>query len=305
MKTKWNLTPLIMIVIIFWRSPDAMAKVSVVTTTEDLASITRSVGGDFVEVSAIAKGTQDPHYIEAKPSYCVKMNRADLVLSIGLDLESAWLPLLLRMSRKPDLMPGNRGYLEVSEAITPIEVGGKTDRSEGDVHPYGNPHFMGDPERALAVAERISKKLAEIDQINGGKYQENYKAFEKGMRAKIAAWKSKLAKHSGMNLVGYHKTFNYFFNYFNLNPVGYVEPKPGIPPTAQHIVRLVDITKTKKAKLIVMENFFDPKPVQTLSQQTGVPFSILPPNVGGDEKSPTYEAWMDTLVAAFEGKAVL
>lgn len=283
----------------------SLSAVKVVATTEDIASITRSVGGDLVDVSFVAKGTQDPHYIDAKPSFCVKIGQADLVVSIGLSLESGWLPLLLRGARKPSLLPGNPGYLEVAEAITPLEMQLNADRSEGDVHPFGNPHFMADPERGIQVAGRIARKLSELDPSNSAAYDHNFSTFRSGLEGKIVDWKRRLAKLSGANVVGYEKTFNYFFKFFKMNPVGFIEPKPGVPPSAQHILSLIQTAKSQKVKLIVMENFFETKSAEAVAKQTGATLAVLPAYTGGDPKCATYEAWLECLVSALDKKEIL
>ncbi len=280
----------------------AFANLRVVTTTEDLRSITEYIGGDLISVSSIAKGTQDPHFVEAKPSYLVAVSRADLLIAIGLELESGWLPLLIRGARQPKLMPGKPGCLTVSEAITPMDIRTQADRSQGDVHPLGNPHFMADPDRVLAVAELINKRLGELDPTHAKQFSENLAEFKTALSNKITKWKKKLAPYSGTKVVGYHMTFNYLFKYFGFELIGFLEPKPGIQPTAQHILKLIEIVKAQKAKLIVVESFFDPKPGETLAEKTQAKLVLIPAYVGGDDKSKTYFDWMDHLVNELELK---
>lgn len=288
------------LILCFFTLSSAFASFRVVTTTEDLRSITQSIGGEWVEVSSIAKGTQDPHFVEAKPSYLVAVSRADLIIAIGLELESGWLPLLIRGARQPKLMPGEPGCLSVSEAITPIEIRTQADRSQGDVHPLGNPHFMADPERVISVAELISKRLSQLDPEHSKNYTDNFSAFKKQAQEKIALWKKKLGPYQGTKVIGYHMTFNYLFKFFGLDVVGFLEPKPGIQPTAQHILSLVETAKKQKVKLIVVENFFEPKAGQTLAEKTQAKLVLIPAYVGGDEHSKTYFDWMDTLVNELE-----
>lgn len=278
----------------------AFANLRVVTTTEDLRSITQALGGELVEVSAIAKGTQDPHFVEAKPSYLVAVSRADLLIAIGLELESGWLPLLIRGARQPKLMPGEPGCLTVSEAITPIDIRTQADRSQGDVHPMGNPHFMADPERVISVAELITKRLSQLDPSHTQQFSENLNTFKKQLQEKITNWKKKLNPFRGTKVIGYHMTFNYLFKYFGFEVVGFLEPKPGIQPTAQHILSLVETARSQKVKLIVVESFFDPKPGQTLAEKTQTKLVLIPAYVGGDDHSKTYLDWMDTLVNELE-----
>lgn len=281
-------------------SAASFAKFRIVTSTEDLASIATVIGGDKAEAISIAKGTQDPHFIEAKPSHMVKLSRADVVFSIGLSLEVGWLPLLLRGARQPKILPGQPGYVEVSQAITAIEVVSNADRSEGDVHPFGNPHIMADPERGRAVAALIGKKMAELDAENAATYTANAAKLDATLKEKIAKWKERLKKAKGLKVLGYHKTFNYFIEFFGLKQSGYIEPKPGIPPTAQHILSTIETAKREKVGLILLENYFDTKAAKTISAQTGAKLVILPAYTGGDEKSATYLDWLEQLVAGVE-----
>lgn len=278
----------------------ASAMLKVITTTEDLASITKSLGSELVEVTFLARGTQDPHFLEAKPSYMVKVSRADIIISVGLALESGWLPLIVQGARRPDLLPGNKGYIEASAAVTPIEVNAAADRSQGDVHPQGNPHFMADPQRAMDVAVFIANKLAEADPANAEKYRRNSKQYVERIQKRITEWKKRLAKYHGTKVIGYHKTFNYFFKFFDLNVVGFLEPKPGIPPGAQHVLELTEKAKSEKVKLVMIENFFDPKPANVLTEQSGAKLVVLPAYVGGSETSTSYENWMEELVVGVE-----
>lgn len=170
---------------------------------------------------------------------------------------------------------------------------------------YGNPHFMADPERGLAVAARISRKLSELDAANTAKYEQNYATFKKGLETKIADWKRRLAKLNGTNVIGYEKTFNYFFKYFGMNAVGFIEPKPGIPPSAQHILGLIETAKSRKVKLIAMENFFETKSAEAVAKQAGATLAVLPAYTGGDPKCATYEAWLECLVSALDKKEIL
>jgi len=279
----------------------ASAKLNVVTTTQDWASVTQSIAGELADVNYIARGTQDAHFVEAKPSYMVKVSRADLVLSAGLQLEVGWLPLLVRGARRPNLLPGNPGYLEVSGAISPIEVNANADRSNGDVHPFGNPHFSADPERVLQVVDLIAKKLGELDAPHMAQYNAGAEKFKTELKKKIENWKARMAKFKGTKVIGYHKTFDYFFDRFGLDAVAYLEPKPGIPPTVTHVMSLIQAAKTQNVKLIINENFFDLKPARTLVEHVpGIKIVEVPANVGGDDKSSSYENWIEDLVSSVE-----
>lgn len=279
----------------------ALAKLNVVTTTEDLASIVKSIGADEVEVTAIAKGDQDPHFIQAKPSTMVRLSRADLVVSSGLALEVGWLPILIRGSRQPGLLFGKPGNLVVGESIEPIEVLGNTaDRSQGDIHPFGNPHFMADPERGLVAGRVIAARLGELDPSHKGAYDAAYAKWKSALETKISDWKRRMAPLKGAKVIGFHRTFNYFLKLFGMTPVGYLEPKPGLPPTAQHALDLVKQGKEEKVKLVVVENYFDLKAPERVATEIGAKLVVIPAYTGGDAKSDTYENWLETLVSAME-----
>lgn len=292
-----------LIIVLLVLSAVSNGAIKIVTTTVDLSSLVKTIGGDHVDVTAIAKGTQDPHYVEAKPSFLVAISRADLVISIGLSLESGWLPLLLRGARKPSLLPGQSGFLQVSDAITPIEILESADRSDGDVHPEGNPHFMADPGRVLKVIDSISKKLQDMTPDHAAEFKLNSDKLKKQLEIKMIDWRKRLAKIKNKKVIGYHKSFNYFFDFFGFEAVGYLEPKPGIPPTAQHIIKLTDLAVKKNVKLLIIEDFFDPKPGHTLADKIGAKVVLLPAYVGGAENLKDYIDWFEYLVSQIEKAA--
>ncbi len=278
----------------------AFGTLNIVTTTEDLASVTKAIGGDKVSVTAIVKGTQDPHFIEAKPSFLVALSRADLLIAVGLSLEQGWLPLLQRGARQPKILPGASGFLDASDGVNPIEVAKDADRSEGDVHPFGNPHYMADPSRVLIVADHIKKKLVELDYENEKIYEAGLASFKQELTKRIQEWKKRLAPYKGIKIIGYHKTFNYLFDLLGFDLIGYLEPKPGIPPTAQHILSLIQKCKNEKVRLIVMEDYFDSKAAESLSEKTGLKTVAIPAYTKGHDKADTYIHWLDFLVQSLE-----
>jgi zinc/manganese transport system substrate-binding protein len=229
----------------------AFAKLNILTTTTDLKSLVQTIGGDKVDVDSICKGTQDPHYLEAKPSYSLKANKADLMISIGLDLEIGWLPLIIAGARNPDiikhhLVAGN--YVETLEKPT-----GAVSRSMGDVHPNGNPHILLDPLNAVKVAEKIKDRLIEMDRENEAVYSKNFTDFSNLITEKMKVWE----KHSGKKVITYHSTLSYFYKRFNITNVEILEPKPGIPPSASHILHVMKTAKEQNVQLAIVENFFD------------------------------------------------
>jgi zinc/manganese transport system substrate-binding protein len=235
----------------------ALGKVKIFTTTTNLASLAKAIGGDHVEVESLCKGHQDPHFLEAKPSYTFKLSRADLLISVGAGLEVGWLPLIIRGSRNPKLRDGGTGSLVASEHVEMLEIP-KTDelsRAEGDVHPEGNPHFMLSPSRALSIGKILSAKLSQLDDKHASFYKENFERFEKLMKNRLEEWKKTLPK--SLKVISYHKTLTYFYDEFGITNVDVLEPKPGIPPTASHILALIKKIKEENIKYIVVENYFD------------------------------------------------
>ena len=280
----------------------AEAKLQVVTTTTDLESIVRTVGGDFVEVSSIAKGTQDPHQIEAKPSFMLKFRNADLVVSQGLELESAWLGPLVQGGRNPKINQGTNGFLELGEKLDPIEKpkAGAT-RAEGDVHPGGNPHFQLDPIRLGEAAVIIGEHLAELDSAHKAEFSKNASVFQKHMQDKAKEWQSRMMKTGIKEVVTYHKTFSYFLDRFGVKSTLQLEPKPGIPPTASHLVEVIGEMKARGIKLVLIENFYD----ATVSDKIrgDVPNAKvvrLAVSVGGEPEIKNNEDLIEAVVKTFE-----
>lgn len=275
----------------------AYAKLHIVTTIPDLAAIAKEVGGDLVEVASLARGEQDPHYLEAKPSYAVKMNKADLLIEVGLELEVGWLPVLLTQSRNPKIQRGAPGHLDASRAISVIEIpSGKVDRSMGDVHPLGNPHYWLDPRNGLIIAREIAEKMATLDPANKGAYDTNQKNFTTRLRGRIAGWQRTAGSLRGKEIITHHKSFSYFVNWLGIRVVDVIEPKPGIPPPPAHITGLIDLIRSRKIKLIISENYYDPKPSRELAKQTGAAVRNLATSVKGAPSIDTYGGLFEYLI---------
>ncbi len=248
----------------------AAAKLKVVAATTDVAALVRAVGGDDVDVETIARGTQDPHYIEAKPSYMTKLAKADLVIANGLGLEIGWLPNLIRGARNPKLNPGGAGYMELGLLVRPLEVpAGEVTRAMGDVHPEGNPHFTLDPERAAALAAPLAEKLGRLAPEAKTRFSERAVAFAKSTREKLKGWAERVAKLPTRKVVTYHSSLSYFADRFGLDVVGYLEPKPGIPPSAAHVLEVIAAMKRERVKIVLVDNYFDPKIADRVAK--GVP----------------------------------
>jgi zinc/manganese transport system substrate-binding protein len=297
-------TNLLIISLIAAFSLSAEAKLSVITTTTDLRSITGEVGGDLITVDSLGKGTQDPHFIEAKPSYMLKVNKADLVISTGMELEIGWLPSILSGARNPKVNAGERGNLEVGPSVEPLEVPtGNISRADGDVHPAGNPHVTLDPIRSGEIAVLIAKRLGELDTGNAAKYAANAKAFQARLAEKTKAWTDRVKKTGVTKIITYHKTLTYFLDRFKLeNPV-ILEPKPGIPPTSGHIIDVIKIAKEQKIPLILVENYFDPTVTTKIKQEVpGLRAVTIPVAVEGAPGISKLDDLYETIVKAIEGK---
>jgi zinc/manganese transport system substrate-binding protein len=278
-------------------STPAWATVKVVTTTQDLAALTQAVGGSDVTVSAIVRGDLDPHFVEAKPSYMVKLASADLVVAVGMELEIGWLPSLLTGSRNPRIQPNTAGYLDASAAIHPIEVPtGTIDRSRGDLHSLGNPHYWLNPENGRLVARRVEAKLEELDPTNAAHYQANLAAFESGLDAKEQEWTTAMAPLQGTAVVGYHATFDYLADAYGMRVVGFVEPKPGIPPTPSHTLDIATQAKSAGARFVLVEPFHNPRDASPVASSSGAKVLVLPTSVGAEEGIVTYFDLFDAIV---------
>ena len=274
----------------------AYATLKVVTTTQDPAAITRAIGGDRVEVKALAKGFQDPHFLDAKPTYMLELNRADLVESIGLDLEIGYLPALIAGAHNPKLNAGEPGYLDLSQFITPLEVIAAADRSQGDIHPNGNPHYWLDPENGRLMARGIAARLTQLDPAGKDVYAANLAAFEKTLTEKEVGWAKAMARHAGKPVITYHRSWSYFAKRYQLDVVGFIEPKPGIPPTPQHTLEIIKLAIAKDIKLQLMESFYDDRMPRLLESKSPAKLAAVPNSVGGLESVKTYFDLFDTIV---------
>jgi zinc/manganese transport system substrate-binding protein len=275
-----------------------LAKLTVVTTTQDPAAITRAIGGDRVDVTALCKGYQDPHFLDAKPSYILALNKADLVEAVGLELEIGWLPPLLNNARNAGVTPGNPGYLDLSTLVKPLDVTGSSDRAGGDVHPFGNPHYWLDPENGRLLARGIAGRLSSLDPAGAAVYAQNLTAFEQQLDVKVAEWTKAMAPLAGKPIVTFHRSWGYFARRFGLNVVAFVEPKPGSQPTAQHTIEVINLVREHKVKVLLMENFYDRRSPDQIAEHSGAKVVFVPSMVAGTEKVATYFDLFDVVVAA-------
>ena len=267
----------------------ALAQLKVVTSTTDLADIASEVGGNRITVRHIGEGYQDPHFIEAKPSFVLQLRDADVWAFVGLDLEAGWMPLLLDGARNSKIRPGGSGHVDVSRAIPLLDVPrGGVDRSQGDVHPRGNPHYWLDPENGRRIARLFRNKFSQLDPKNAAAYAANTRAFEAKLAAAERAWQPQLAAIKGKPVVAWHTSWRYLAHYTGMNIVGFMEPKPGVPPSPSHLAGLIQTIKRTGAKVIIMEPFYSRKTADFVADKTGIKVLMLPPSVGGERGLTDY-----------------
>jgi len=286
-------------------SAAAAKKLRIITTLPDLASLTQEVGGDKVDVEAMAKGFQDAHFVEAKPSFLLKLRNADLLILVGLDLEIGWLPPLITQSGNGRIQPGSPGYLDASQFAEILEIPqGAVTRAEGDVHPLGNPHYWLDPDNGRRIARGIATKLGDMDPPDAAYFQQRYQDFEKRLAEADKKWLAQMAPYRGRKIVTYHRSWPNFARHFGLNVIGYIEPRPGIPPTPKHTIDLVNQMKRENVKIELIEPYFDRKTPESVASMTGGKVVVMLPSVGGETEVTDYfklfDHDIDTLTKAFQ-----
>jgi zinc/manganese transport system substrate-binding protein len=276
----------------------ASAELNVVATLPWIGSLAGDLGKDHVKVATLVKSNQDPHYVEAKPSMIVEVRRADILMYNGLDLEVGYLPVLTESSRNPKVQPGTPGNLDCSQFVNPIERPVSVSRSMGDVHPLGNPHYHLSPSNILKVAEGIAERLSGVDPANSDFYRKNLASFQERFKEKQKEW----AHHDlrGKKFLPYHKFFEYPANEFVFEIVGYVEPKPGIPPSAGYVEKIIETIRKVKPDAILITNYSGEKEARFLSEKTGVKFIVVPHDVGATPACKDWFALMDQVLAVLK-----
>lgn len=270
------------------------AAVNVVATTEDLADLTRQVGGDRVKVEAMARGYQDPHFVEAKPSFILKLAKADLLVVVGRELEVGWLPPLVQQSRNAKIQVGADGYLDASLTARILEIPtGQITRAMGDVHPLGNPHYWLDPGNGRRVAKAVLDKLTRMAPADAAYFASRYADFDRRLAEAEKRWDATMAPHEGLKVVTYHRSWPNFADRFGLDVIGYVEPRPGIPPSPSHTFDLIAEMKRQSVKILLVEPYFDTKTPNAIARETGAKVLVLPPSVGGVKEITDYLTLFD------------
>jgi len=267
----------------------AFAAIKVITTTEDLAALVTEIGGNKVTVESLAKGYQDPHFVEAKPSFIIKLHSADLLVVVGRELEIAWLPPLITQSRNAAIQPGSGGYLDASQTARILDIPtGLITRAMGDVHPSGNPHYWLDPNNGRLMAKAIQNKLSNMSRADAAYFGQRYDDFDKRLAEAEKRWKAAMAPYKGLKVVTYHRSWPNFADAFGLDVIGYVEPKPGIPPSPAHTLDLQQEMKAKNVKILLVEPYFDLKTPNAIGRDTGAKVLVMPPSVGGVKEATNY-----------------
>lgn len=293
MKLKSKTLALCLITLFLTTAVFSDKKIKVVTTTTDLASIVQAIGGNKVSVESIGRGYQNPHAIEAKPSHILKLQKADMFVKVGLELET-WSRLLTESARNPKIMPGATGYVDGSEGCKILDIPqGKVDRSMGDVHPQGNPHYWLDPLNGKIIAGNISKALSKISPENKEHFEQNRAKFTEQIDSGLERWNKQMAPYKGTKIVTYHRSWPNFTSRFGLKVVDYVEPKPGIPPSPGHLKSLIEMMTKEGVKLILMEPFYSQNTAKSVAQKAGAKVLVLPPSVGGVKDVKDYIGLFD------------
>ena len=298
-----NIVMMIFAALSAWTLPVQASKIRIVTTLTDLADFAREIGKDHVDVHSLATGIEDTHGVPMKPSFVPLLNRADLVILVGFDCEHAFLPALLEASKNPGIQYGHPGYVDCAKNIVPLDVPTTTDHSGGDVHPYGNPHYMLDPVLAKTAVKEICEALAAFDPKDQADFTRNRDAYLGRLDAKIAEWQEKMKPLKGMQFVSYHEHWPYFADRFGLRYVGTIELKPGIDPTPRHIEELIAMMKADKVPLVVREPQFPEKVPRLIAEKTGAKLVTLPIMPGGVPNADTYVEMMDYIISTMVSAA--
>lgn len=279
-----------------WAASPAHAALRVFACEIEWAALAAEIGGDRVDVHSATSAHQDVHYIQARPSLIAKLRRADLLICSGADLEAGWLPVLLRKASNARVQPGRVGYIEVSKIVPMLDIPSRVDRSEGDIHPYGNPHTQTDPHNIALVAAELSRRLQQIDPKEAAFYEQRSSAFAERWRKASANWEQRAASLRGMKVVTHHLAWVYLAHWLGLEVVGLLEDKPGIPPNAGHLAELLDGLKEQNVEVIIRATYQSERPSEWLSERSGVPAVILPHTVGATEEAKDLHSMFDDIV---------
>lgn len=275
----------------------AWAKLRVVATVPDLAAVAQAVGGEHVKVTSLSLPTQDPHWVDARPNLALELSKADLLLLVGLELEVGWLPGLQTGSRNPKVQSGAMGFLNCSTLVDLLQVPTqRIDRTMGDIHPGGNPHYMTDPQRMVKVAHGVAARLGQLDTKNAAVFEANAKAFEAEIDAKMPEWKAALAGLEGRKLVGFHMSWPYLADWVGFDMLTHIEPRPGVPPTPAHVAKAITLMRQNDVSVVIQEEYHYNRATEQIAGKLGATIVKLP---GGTRfaEGQTYPQYIDAMVA--------
>jgi len=273
-----------------------LADIKVAVSYPFIASLTKDIGGDHVDITTLAKGNWDPHFVVARPSLIRQVARADLLIINGAGLEIGWMPPLIRQSHNRHIQPASKGFLDLSQFVELINKPEAVSRANGDIHPDGNPHYSTDPYVMPALAKAIASRLALIDPDNAASYRNNANAFKERWQGNLERWEKKMATVKGKKIIQYHELFNYFLKRYSLISVGNIEPLPGINPSSRHTLELIKRIKAEGVTLILQDVYHSPKTAKYIANKTGVKEILMPHDVDAVHETDTLENLYDTMV---------
>ncbi len=269
-------------------SSSGLGQLKVVTSLPDLESIAKLIGGGQVDVFSIATGFQNPHFVDPKPSYILKLSRADVFVTVGLDLEIGWVPPLLNSARNSRILKGGEGYIDASVNVPLLQVPTSASRAQGDIHIYGNPHYWLDPMNGKIIARNILETFVRLDPDHRSIYESNLKKFDETLDAKIKVWTAQMLPFKGTKIIAYHNEWPYFEQRFGLQIVDFLEPKPGIPPTPSQLLKVINEMKRDQIKIIIISPYFTTESADLVARNTGGKVVTLATSVAADEQIKTY-----------------
>ncbi len=275
----------------------AQAALNVFSTVPEWAALAHEIGGEKVRAVSATTALQDPHHVDARPSLIARARNADLVLATGAELEIGWLPVVLRESGNPRIQAGQPGYFEAAAFVRMLEVPGKLDRAEGDVHADGNPHIQTDPRHFLSIGEALAARLALLDPANAAAYRSGYAAFAERWRARIRQWEAQAAPLKGVAVVSQHKAWVYLYDWLGMREVATLEPKPGVEPSVAHLARVRDQVATSKPRMVIRAAYNSARPAEWVSAEARLPVVVLPFTVGGTPPAKDLATLFDDTVA--------
>src|SRR5256714_7233433 len=297
MKTSSLTTSAVAVCLCLTNTLTAQGRINVVATLPDYAALASEIGGDKIDIVILAKPTEDPHFVDARPSFVVSLRNADVLIDGGAELEIGWLPPLLQNARNPKIEAGKPGRVQASEGIRLMNVPTNVTAAAGDVHALGNPHFTVDPIIAKAIAQHIAQSFAAVDPPNAGFYDANYKQFESTINAKLQEWGTAMSPFKGQHIAAYHDSWPYFGHRFGINIDIFLEPKPGIPPSPSHLTEVIAQMKAQRVKAVIVEPYHDKRIAEKVASATGakvVEFAQFPGGISGTD---SYVKLIDTLVS--------